>query len=79
MSEIPDEEHAAAHSSVQAEVPSKLVIDEAQAIGPAGQMSATDGGVVMINRSDDVQIAKRVLLSRSSHPERSRFSAIFRG
>lgn len=76
VSEIPDEERAAPQPSAQGTLPSKLIIDEAQEIGPAGQMSATEAGVVMINRSDEVQLAKHAPLVHSSRPERSRFSTI---
>jgi hypothetical protein len=76
VSEIHDESPAPIGSG-QAELsPSKLVIDEAQEIGPAGQMTATERGVVMINRSDELQLAKLAPLSRSTRPGRAQFSSV---
>ncbi|MEO6602362.1 MAG: hypothetical protein ABIQ16_20945, partial [Polyangiaceae bacterium] len=61
----------------QAELsPSKLVIDEAQEIGPAGQATATERGVVMLNRSDELQLAKLAPLSRGARPDHARFSRV---
>ncbi|MEI9949213.1 MAG: hypothetical protein WDO74_09570 [Pseudomonadota bacterium] len=70
VSEIPDEARAAPSADVPGPAfKSKLVIDEPQQIGPAGQMSANERGVVMINRADELQLAKRL----SSASERARF------
>ncbi|MEO6602207.1 MAG: hypothetical protein ABIQ16_20165, partial [Polyangiaceae bacterium] len=76
MSEIHDEGPAPTGSG-QAELsPSKLVIDEAQEIGPAGQVTATERGVVMLNRSDELLLAKRGPLSRSARPDHAQFSRV---
>ena len=76
VSELPDEAPAASASGEAALPPSKLIIDRAQEIGPAGQMTATDHGVVMINRSDELQLAKAALLSHSVRPEQAQFSRV---
>src|SRR6478735_7094896 len=58
VSEIPDEARSAPTASGSSSgLQSKLVIDEPQDIGPAGQMSASALGVVMINRADEFQLA----------------------
>jgi len=73
MSEIPDEASPAPSASGPGhEFKSKLVIDEPQEIGPAGQMSANERGVMMLNRADEVLFAKRL----SGAGERARFSTI---
>jgi hypothetical protein len=76
VSQIPAEAQPAPSASPGAVFKSKLVIDQAQEIGPAGQMSASERGVVMINRADDVQLAKRPSGAGSSASERARFSTI---
>jgi hypothetical protein len=76
MSEIPDERPAPAGSGQVAPSASKLIIDQAQEIGPAGQMTATERGVVMINRSDELQLAKLGPLSAVPRPDRARFSRV---
>ena len=76
VSQIPDEKPTPA-ASAQAEAnPSKLVIDEAQEIGPAGQMTATERGVIMINRSDEILLAKASAVSHDPHPEKAQFSRV---
>ncbi|HKO49101.1 MAG TPA: hypothetical protein VJV79_15320 [Polyangiaceae bacterium] len=76
LSEIPDEARASPSAGLASGVApgykSKLVIDEPQVIGPAGQMSANERGVVMINRADELQLAKRL----AGAGERSHFSTI---
>ena len=72
VSEIPDEARAATPASPEPSFKSKLVIEQPQEIGPAGQMSASERGVVMINRADEVQLAKRL----AGGSERARFSTI---
>lgn len=60
VSEIPDEVAPPPATSGDAPLPpSKLVIEEPVVIGPAGQMTATEQGVVMLNRDDEVLISKR--------------------
>ncbi|HEX3853903.1 MAG TPA: hypothetical protein VHW01_23225 [Polyangiaceae bacterium] len=79
MSEIPDEQPAPAASTPGPKPVAKLIIDEPQEIGPAGQMSADEHGVVMIDRTSVVQLAKRAPLSASPHREPAHFSAIHGG
>jgi hypothetical protein len=79
VSEIPDEQPAPAASTQGPKPVAKLIIDEPQEIGPAGQMSADERGVVMIDRGSVVQLAKHAPLSTSSHREPARFSAIHGG
>lgn len=76
VSEIPDETPAPASSGAVAASPSKLILDQAQEVGPAGQMTATARGVVMINRNDELQLAQVGPLSRSARPERAQFSRV---
>ena len=77
MSEIHDEAPPAPTASgASPAFKSKLVIDEPQELGPAGQMSASERGVVMLNRADEVQLAKRLAGSGSTSSERARFSTI---
>jgi hypothetical protein len=77
MSEIPDEAPTGSTAGTKGpEFKSKLVIDEPQEIGPAGQMSANERGVIMINRADELQLAKRLSGAGSGASERSRFSPI---
>lgn len=77
VSEIPEETPAATTANgASPEIKNKLVIDEPQELGPAGQMTATERGVVMLNRADELQIAKRLNLSGRAARERARFSAI---
>ena len=76
-SAIPDEaQPAVSGTSPGSAFKSKLVIDEPQEIGPAGQMTANERGVVMINRSDELQLAKRLAGASSGARERARFSTI---
>ena len=76
-SEIVDEAQAAPSANAPGpEFKSKLTIDEAQEIGPAGQMTASERGVVMINRSDELQLAKRLGGVAGGPRERARFSTI---
>ncbi len=78
VSEIPDERPAPAASGATAAAPgpSKLIIDRAQEIGPAGQMTATERGVVMINRSDELLLAKAAPLSHSARSDQAQFSRV---
>ena len=78
VSEIPEERPApaASGSSAGAPSPSRLIVDRAQEIGPAGQMTATERGVVMINRSDELLLAKVAPLSRSARPDQAQFSRV---
>lgn len=77
VSAIPEETSPAPSASAETKRPrSKLIIDQAQAIGPAGQMTASERGVLMVNRSDEVLVARRTALGVSSHPEQARFSVV---
>jgi len=77
LSEIPDEAQPAPTASGSGpEFKSKLVIDEPQELGPAGQMTATDRGVVVLDRADELQLARRLPGTGSASSERARFSAI---
>jgi len=77
VSELPAEESAApAPSAGAATPPSKVIIDDAVVIGPAGQMTADEHGVVMIDRNDELHLAKRAALSTNPHPDRARFSGV---
>src|SRR6185369_3573935 len=71
-----EESPAPTGSGPVAPSPSKLILDEAQEIGPAGQMTATERGVVMINRSDELLLAQLGPLSRAARPERAQFSRV---
>jgi len=72
-SEIPDEAPLAPSAGGGgAEFKSKLVIDEPQEIGPAGQMSANERGVLMLNRADEFQLARRL----GGAGDRGRFSTV---
>lgn len=77
LSEIPDEAQAApsAHTPLP-EFKSKLLIDEPQEIGPAGQMSASERGVVMIDRQGELQLAKRLPSANSNASEHAHFSPV---
>jgi hypothetical protein len=80
VSEIPDETLAApAASAPRAKSAVTLIIDRPIEIGPAGQMSADERGVVMLDRSDQIQIAKHAQLNVSSQREQARFSDIHGG
>jgi hypothetical protein len=80
VSEIPDEQPPAPAASAPGPKPvAKLIIDEPQEVGPAGQMSADERGVVMIDRGSAVQLAKHAALSTSLHREPAHFSAIHGG
>jgi hypothetical protein len=62
VSELPNEPPPALSANGPGpEFKSKLVLDEPQEIGPAGQMSANERGVLMINRADELQLAKRLV------------------
>ena len=77
MSEIPDEAKAVpAQGAPSPDFKSKLVIDEPQELGPAGQMTASERGVVMINRADELQLARRLTSANGSARERARFSTV---
>ena len=77
LSEIPDETPPApAASGAAPAFKSKLVIDEPMEIGPAGQMTASERGVVMLNRADEVLLAKRLAGSSGASRESARFSTI---
>ncbi len=77
VSEIPDEQPSAPAASAPGPKPvAKLIIDEPQEVGPAGQMSADERGVVMIDRTSSVQLAKHAALSTSLRREPAHFSAI---
>ncbi len=80
VSEIPDEAPAAPSAGApSAKAALKLIIDRPIEIGPAGQMSADERGVVMLDRSDRVQIAKHAQLGASARPEQAHFSDIHGG
>ena len=82
VSELPEDERAAPAPSSEASKPaSKIVIDDAMVIAPAGQMTADASSVVMIDRNDELHVAKRAVASSSSspHPERARFARISGG
>lgn len=80
VSELPDDESAAPLPSSDApRARSKLVIDDAVVVAPAGQMAADASSVVMIDRNDELHVAKRAALSSSPHPERARFAHISGG
>jgi hypothetical protein len=80
VSELPEDESAAPTPSADApKTASKIIIDEAVVIGPAGAMSADEHGVVMIDKNDELHLAKRAALSLSPHPERARFPSVFGG
>jgi len=73
VSELPNEASPAQSANTPGPAfKSKLVIEEPQELGPAGQMSASERGVVMINRADEVQLAKRL----PGASERAHFSTI---
>ena len=76
VSEIPDEAPTAPVGSAQVKSTVKLIIDEPQAIGPAGQMSAEERGVVMVDRESHVQLARHGPLSASAEPDSAHFSLI---
>jgi len=76
VSELPDEARAATPANLEPAFKSKLVIDQAQEIGPAGQMSASERGVLMINRADELQLAKQLASGSSRVSERAHFSLI---
>ncbi len=76
VSELPDETPPPTASSEAALPPSKLIVDRAQEIGPAGQMTATERGVVMINRAGELQLAKAATLNGGPTPQPARFSRI---
>jgi len=80
VSEIPDEQPAAPAPSASGLKPAlKLIIDEPQEVGPAGQMTADERGVVMIDRTNQVLVARRAALSSSGQRAAARFSAIHGG
>ncbi|HWZ89209.1 MAG TPA: hypothetical protein VNW92_10175 [Polyangiaceae bacterium] len=79
VSELPDESAAPVPSANAPTPPSKVIIDDAQAIGPAGPMTADANGVVMIDRSDELHVAKRAPSSTSLHSERARFAPVSGG
>ncbi len=79
VSELPDESAAPAPSANAPTPPSKVIIDDGQAIGPAGPMTADTNGVVMIDRNDELHVARRAALSTSPHPERARFAPVSGG
>ncbi len=80
LSEIPDEAQPAPSAGVASpEFKSKLLIDEPQEIGPAGQMTASEHGVLMISREGELQLAKRLANSNGSASERARFSRVSGG
>jgi hypothetical protein len=79
VSELPDDSAAPAASAGAPAAPSKVIIDEAMVIAPAGPMSADEHGVVMIDRNDELHVSKRAALSTSLHAERAHFSGISGG
>ena len=80
VSEMPDEESPAPTASAAASRPkSQLIIDEPQAIGPAGQMTATEKGVVLLDRNDELQLSKRGPLATSTRREVAHFSRVSGG
>ncbi|HEY3665623.1 MAG TPA: hypothetical protein VGL19_06470 [Polyangiaceae bacterium] len=77
VSEIPDEQPASPAASASGPKPvAKLIIDEPQEVGPAGQMTADEHGVVMIDRTSQVLSAKRAALSTSPERASAHFSQI---
>lgn len=77
VSEIPEEREPEAKGGAPGDkVPSRLVINEAQVIAPAGQMTATPEGVVMINRRDELLLARRLGARSSARPEKANFSRV---
>jgi hypothetical protein len=80
VSELPSNENAEPAPSAGApRAPSKIIIDDAAVIGPAGQMTADGQAVVMVDRNDELHVAKRGALSTSVRPERARFASISGG
>jgi hypothetical protein len=76
VSPIAAESPIPAASAQAPATPSKILIDSPIVIGPAGQMTATERGVVMINRSDELLLAKAAPPSRSPRPDRAQFSGV---
>ena len=77
LSELPDEvKPAQVAGAADPAFKSKLTIDAPIEIGPAGQMTASERGVVMLNRADELQLAKRLPGSGSAESGRARFSTI---
>ena len=72
-SELNEERIAAPNED--AKIPSRLIIDQGQQIGPAGQMAATDQGVVMITRDDEILQARGVF-PKAPGPEKARFTRV---
>jgi hypothetical protein len=80
VSQLPDDDSAApAISAAGPKSVSKVVIDDAAVIGPAGQMTADEHGVVMIDRNDELHVAKRGPLSSSAAPEHAHFGTVSGG
>ncbi len=77
LSELPDEVPPSQPAGASnPEFKSKLIIDVPVEIGPAGQMTANERGVVMLDRADELQLAKRLPGSGNAASERARFSAV---
>ena len=80
VSGLPDDESPPPSvSDAESKPVSKLIIDLAQMIGPAGQMTATERGVWMLDRNDELQLSKRAAPSSNPRPESARFSRISGG
>ncbi len=76
VSELPEEAQAVASGASMKPV-ARIIVDEPAAVGPAGQMAADERGVVMIDRSSRVQIAKRAATPDvGNRRQTTRFSAV---
>jgi hypothetical protein len=76
-SEIPAEASAEpAKGAPGSARPSKLIVDRAQEIGPAGQMTASEQGVVMVDRNAEIQIARRIAAVAASRAVAARFGRV---
>ncbi len=76
VSEISDDAQQVPTASSAGPKPvARLIIDEPTALGPAGQMSADEHGVVMIDRSSRVQVARRATFGAGER-RKSQFSVI---
>ena len=66
VTSFPSKTRPAAHPETDQQGITRIhLFGEMRVIGPAGQMTADERGVVMIDRNDELQIAKRTALSSS--------------
>ncbi len=80
VSQLPDDDTATPANSAQVPAAiSKVIIDDAVVIGPAGPVTADEHGVVMVDRNDELHVAKRGAPSSNSQPERAHFANISGG